>query len=80
MNIDGIVDVSKNSVIKKRNNDVTYLSLKKINDDIITEIYNDNNNFLKPYNFVMNKDNKSYIRSNNKKINHKFYFKNIFCS
>jgi hypothetical protein len=68
LSIDNIIDVSKNALVKKRNNDVTHISIKKINDELIDMIYNPINNFIKPYNFRIDTDKKSYIRNKTKKI------------
>ena len=51
LNIENIINVSKNSIIKKRNNDTTHSCFKHINDNIINMIYNSNNNFINSYNF-----------------------------
>ena len=63
LELDGIVkSVSKNAVIKKRVNPNTYLSVKCINDDLINFIYN-SDDIINKYNFSINSDNKSYVRS-----------------
>ena len=71
--LDNITDVSKNALIKKRNNDITWKCIKNINDDIIDMIYNKDNQFIKPFNFRIDKDNKSYIRNNTNKVDKSLY-------
>ena len=64
-----IINVSKNTLIKKRNNGNTNICFKKINDGIINMIYNgdcNNNNFLRPYNFKIDSDKMSYVKTYNK--------------
>jgi hypothetical protein len=63
LNIDSIVDVSKNSLIKKRNNDTTYKCIKQVNDNIIKMIYNTDNNYLNSYNFGTNANKMSYFNN-----------------
>lgn len=63
LSIDGIVDVSKNALVKKRNNDITHISIRNINNQLIDMIYDEDNNFIKPYNFRMDTDKKSYVRN-----------------
>ena len=63
LEIDNIVSVSKNALIKKRNNDVTNICIKSVNDSIINLIYDYNNNFIKPYNLTIDRDNMSYTNN-----------------
>lgn len=63
LNIDSVVNISKNSLIKKRNNDTTHICIKKMNDNIIKMIYDTNNNYLNSYNFGMNSNNMSYYNN-----------------
>ena len=63
MEIDNIVSISKNALIKKRNNDVTNICIKSVNDSIINLIYDYNNNFIKPYNLTIDRDNMSYTNN-----------------
>ena len=74
LELDNIVLVSKNSLVKKRNNDTAGACIKELNDIILKMIYNPKNKFLKPYNFKLGPDKKLYIGSgvkynkNNKKL------------
>lgn len=52
----GISTVTKQALIKKRNNDNTRKSIKNINDNLIKEIYNKNNKFIPSYNFSIDYD------------------------
>lgn len=61
LEIDNIVCVSKNALIKKRNNNITHICIKKINDSIINMIYDPVNKFLNSYNLQIDSDNMSYI-------------------
>ena len=65
LEVDNIVTVSKNALVKKRNNDITHICIKQINDKLINMIYDPANNFLKPYNLKIDKDNTSYTNSIN---------------
>ena len=65
LEVDNIVTVSKNALVKKRNNDITHICIKQINDKLINMIYDPSNNFLKPYNLKIDKDNMSYTNSIN---------------
>ena len=65
LEIDNIVTVSKNALVKKRNNDVTHICIKQINDNLIDMIYDPSNNFLKPYNLKIDYDNTSYTNATN---------------
>ena len=60
---DNIVSVSKNSLVKKRNNDTAGAFIKELNNIILKMIYNPKNKFLKPYNFKPGPDKKSYMGS-----------------
>lgn len=44
-----ITDVSKNALVKRRNNDTTHSCIKNVNDSIIKMFYDTSNNFIKPY-------------------------------
>ena len=50
LNIEHITDVSKNALVKVRNNEKSFTSIKKMNDELIKHIYDPINNFIKPYN------------------------------
>jgi hypothetical protein len=56
-----IVTVSKNALIKKRNSEKTYQYLKKLNDDLLSSIYDPSNNFIKKYNYKLSKNKTFYI-------------------
>ena len=65
LEIDNIVTISKNALVKKRNNNITHVCLKNINDNLINMIYDSSNNFLKSYNLEIDKDNMSHTNSIN---------------
>ena len=65
LEVDNIVTVSKNALVKKRNNNVTHICIKQINDKLINMIYDPANNFLKPYNLKIDYDNMSYTNGLN---------------
>ena len=71
LKINNIVDISKNALVKKRNNDVTHMCMKNMNDNIINMIYDPSNNFIKPYNFRIDDDKRSYINNNLSSIDKK---------
>jgi hypothetical protein len=67
------VNVSKNAIIKKRNNSTTYEHIKILNDSILEEIYDKSNNLLLPTNLSLRSDGKSFFRNKNGKIDLSLY-------
>lgn len=63
LELNNIVNVSKNAFVKKRNNDITHNCIKQINDDIIDMIYDPSNLFLNPYNLKIDRNNTSYTNN-----------------
>lgn len=66
LEVDNIISVTKNAIIKTRNNEKTYQHIKNLNDDLISKIYDPINNFLDPYNFVLTKNKTAFLESTNK--------------
>ena len=60
---DNIINVSKNALVKKRNAIRTNIYFRKINDDLLSTIYNKNNGFIKNYSFNLDKTKKSIMRN-----------------
>ena len=75
LKLDNIVTVSKNSLVKKRNNDTAGVCIKELNDNMLKMIYDPKNKFLKPYNFKLGPDKKSYVCSG---VNYNKNDKNLF--
>lgn len=73
LKIHKIVDIRKNSIIKKRNNDLTHSCMKNMNDNIINMIYDPANNFIKPYNLKIDYDDRSYIDNKSQVIDTKLF-------
>ena len=65
LDTDHITHVSKNSIIKVRNNEKSFTSIKKMNDELVKIIYDPENNFIKPYNCTFSNKKNSYIDSKN---------------
>ena len=65
LDIDHVTDVSKNAIIKARNNKKSFTSIKKMNDELINIIYDSENNFIQPYNCIFCNKKNSYIDSKN---------------
>ncbi len=65
LDLDNIVNVSKNSLIKKRNCEYTHLTIKKLNNDILNHFYEPLNNFVNSYNFKIDFDRRSFSDSLN---------------
>lgn len=57
------INVSKTALVNKRNNDVTNVSFKNINDQLIDMIYDPSNNIISQYNFKIASNNTSYVRN-----------------
>jgi len=55
---------TKQALIKKRNNEKTYKSVKNINDNLVKMMYNKNNNFISQYNFSLDKEHNCYVKNN----------------
>jgi hypothetical protein len=66
LEVDNIISVTKNAIIKTRNNEKTYQHIKNLNDNLISKIYDPNNEFLDPYNFVLTKNKTAFLESTNK--------------
>lgn len=73
LKIDNIISVSKNAIVKKRNQDSTHEHLNSLNNIIINEFYNKVNGFIKPYNFCIAADKKSFIINNTSSIDKSLY-------
>ncbi len=63
--IDNIANVSKNAIVKTRNNEKSFTFIKKMNDELVKIIYDPKNNFIKPYNYTFCNKKNSYIDSKN---------------
>lgn len=63
LEISNNINVSKNALIKKRNNDITFGFIKKINDELIKMIYDSKNKFITPYNLKMDRNKTSYTKN-----------------
>lgn len=66
-------DVSKNSLIKKRNLESTSTHIRDLNDSLVAEIYKSSNNFISPNNFKIDRNKKSFIRNNGDDIDMSLY-------
>ena len=57
---DNITFVSKNALVKKRNNERTYNHFQTINNNLLEALYDKSNGFIKPYSYSLDKQ-KSYL-------------------
>ena len=73
LDIDNITTVSKNGLVKKRNNNITFQNIRDLNNKIITNIYDPINNYFNHPKFKLDTDKKSFIKADNKN-----YDKNLF--
>jgi hypothetical protein len=67
LEIDDIIDVSKNAIIKKRNNISTYEHIKSLNNSLLSHIYDPSNNLLSNNIFSIDDNNKSFSKLKKKK-------------
>lgn len=63
LEIDKIVTVSKTALIKKRNSENTYECVRNMNDKLLEIFYNKDNNFIKKYSYILDKNKMFYIKS-----------------
>lgn len=57
---DNITFVSKNALVKKRNNERTHNHFQTINNNLLEALYDKSNGFIKPYSYSLDK-HKSYL-------------------
>ena len=63
LEIDKIVTISKNALVKKRNSEKTYKCIQNMNDKLLEIFYNKDNKFVKEYSYILDKNKMFYIKN-----------------